>query len=62
MQRAQAEHARTVLAELETIAAQEDPNSPKTRAYRIALKLGLRSTQARLEWAEWAAVELESGP
>ena len=52
--RTEAERARAVLAELETIAAQEDPDSPKTRAYRIALELGLRTTRARLEWAEWA--------
>ena len=52
--RGEAERARTVLGELETIAQQEDPDSPKTRAYRIALELGLRSTRARLEWAEWA--------
>ena len=52
--RGEAERARTVLAELEAIAAQEDPDTPKTRAYRIALELGLRSTKARLEWAEWA--------
>jgi len=52
--RGEAERARAVLAELETIAAQEDPDTPKTRAYRIALELGLRSTRARLDWAEWA--------
>src|ERR671910_313618 len=52
--RGEAERARTVLAELEEIAAQEDPDSPKTRAYRIALELGFRTTRARLEWAEWA--------
>jgi PadR family transcriptional regulator, regulatory protein AphA len=52
--RSEAERARTVLAELEKIAAQEDPDSPKTRAYRIALELGLRTTRARLEWAHWA--------
>ena len=52
--RGEAEHARRVLAELEAIAAQEDPDTPKTRAYRIALELGLRSNRARLEWAQWA--------
>jgi len=62
--RAEAERARTVLAELEAIAEQEDPDSPKTRAYRIALELGLRTTRARLEWAEWAepAVRASSRP
>lgn len=52
--RGEAEHLRARLAELEAIAAQEDPDTPKTRAYRVALELGLRSTRARLEWAEWA--------
>jgi len=52
--RGEAERAHAVLAELEEIAEQEDPDSPKTRAYGIALELGLRTTRARLEWAEWA--------
>lgn len=52
--RGEAERARTVLTELEEIGAQRDPDSPKTRAYRIALELGLRTTRARLEWAEWS--------
>lgn len=52
--REEAERARAVLDELEAIAEQKDPDSPKTRAYRIALELGLRSTRAHLEWAEWA--------
>src|SRR5215211_4211597 len=46
--RAEAERARVVLAELEEIAQQKDPDSPKTRAYRIALELGLRTAHARL--------------
>ena len=58
--RAEAGRARAVLAELEAIAAQEDPDSPKTRAYRAALELGLRSTRARLEWAEWAVEAVAS--
>lgn len=52
--RAEAERTRAVLAELEATAAQPDPDSPKTRAYRVALELGLRTARARLEWAEWA--------
>ncbi len=56
----EAERARTVLAELEAIAEQEDPDSPKQRAYRVALELGLRTTRARLEWAEWAADQVRS--
>ncbi len=55
--RGEAERAREILAQLEEIAAQEDPETPKTRAYRVALELGLRSAQARLDWAEWAATE-----
>lgn len=55
--RGEAEHARAVLEELEGIAAQEDPDNPKTRAYRVALELGLRTARARLEWAEWAAAQ-----
>jgi len=58
----EAERARATLAELEAIAAQPDPDTPKTRAYRIALELGLRSARARLEWAEWAAVAVGSRP
>ena len=55
--RGEAERARATLAEFEEIAAEKDPDNPKTRAYRVALELGLRTTQARLEWAEWAARE-----
>lgn len=58
--RGEAGRARAALEELERIAAQEDPETPKTRAYRIALELGLRSARARLEWAEWAAAEVAS--
>ena len=58
--RGEVEHAREVLAELEAIAAQQDPDTPKTRAYRVALELGLRSGRARVEWAEWAVRALRS--
>ena len=57
---AEEERARRVLAELEAIAEQEDPDTPKVRAYRVALELGLRTTSARLEWAEWAVARLRS--
>jgi PadR family transcriptional regulator, regulatory protein AphA len=61
--RGEAERARATLAEFEQIAAQGDPDTPKTRAYRTALELGLRTTRARLEWAEWAeAVSAERRP
>jgi len=52
--RGEAERARAMLAQLEAIAAQRDPDSPKTRAYRVALELGLRTTKARLAWARSA--------
>src|ERR1044072_8318357 len=39
--RGEAERARATLAEFEQIAAQEDPDTPKARAYRTALELGL---------------------
>lgn len=58
--RGEVEHSRRLLAELEAIAAQEDPDTPKTRAYRIALEGGLRVTRARLEWAEWSMSEVRS--
>jgi PadR family transcriptional regulator, regulatory protein AphA len=52
--RGEAERARATLAEFEEIAAQEDPDTPKTRAYRTALELGLHSARAKLAWAESA--------
>jgi DNA-binding PadR family transcriptional regulator len=52
--RAEAEHARAILEELERIAEQRDPDGPKTRAYRTALELGLHTARARLAWAEEA--------
>ena len=52
--RGEAEHARATLQAFERIAAQEDPDNPKTRAYRTALELGFRTARARLEWAEGA--------
>ncbi|HET8949810.1 MAG TPA: PadR family transcriptional regulator [Solirubrobacteraceae bacterium] len=60
--RGEAERARAVLARLEEIAAHEDPATPKTRAYRVALELGLRSVRARAEWAEWASGAVVSPP
>jgi DNA-binding PadR family transcriptional regulator len=52
--RGEAEQARATLEELERIAEQEDPDTPKTRAYRTALELGLHTARARLAWAEEA--------
>jgi PadR family transcriptional regulator, regulatory protein AphA len=59
--RGEAERARAILLQLEEIAAQRDPDTPKTRAYLIALDLGLRSTRARLAWAR-AAVRAVARP
>jgi PadR family transcriptional regulator AphA len=56
--RAEAARTRAVLSELAAIAEQEDPDSPKTRAYRIALELGIRTYRAHLEWADWAVTAL----
>lgn len=52
--RGEAERARATLADLERIAEQEDPDTPKTRAYRTALELGLHAARAKLAWAESA--------
>ena len=52
--RGEPEQARATLEELERIAEQEDPDTPKTRAYRTALELGLHTARARLAWAEEA--------
>lgn len=41
---------RALLDGLKPIAAQKDPDTPKTRAYRVVLEPGLR--RARLGWAE----------
>jgi DNA-binding PadR family transcriptional regulator len=60
--RGEAERFREQLEEYEAIAAQPDPDNPKTRAYRIALELGLRSARARLEWAEWAVTAVRRPP
>ena len=52
--RGEAEQAHATLEQLERIAEQEDPDNPKTRAYRTALELGLHTARARLAWAEQA--------
>jgi DNA-binding PadR family transcriptional regulator len=45
------------LAELEAIAAEDDPATPAERAGTLALERGLRIVRARIEWADWAAAE-----
>ena len=52
--RGEADRARATLAEFERIAAQKDPDNPKTRTYRTALELGLHTARARIDWAEGA--------
>jgi DNA-binding PadR family transcriptional regulator len=56
--RGEAKRARATLDEFERIAAQRDPDTPKTRAYRTALELGLHTARARLAWAESALKEV----
>ena len=55
--RREAAAARALLGRLEAIAAEERPRTRKQRSFRLALVAGLRTTRARLEWAEWAADE-----
>ncbi len=57
---AERDRFRTLLAELERIEAEEEPRTPKQRAYRVALVGGLLTLRARIEWAEWALREVEA--
>ncbi len=50
----------TLHAELERIQAEEEPVTPKQRAYRVALVGGLLTFEARIRWAEWAIEEVSS--
>ena len=57
--RREADYHRALLAELEEIAEEgADLDVAKHLAYRLALDQGLRTTRARVEWAEWAAAEV----
>jgi PadR family transcriptional regulator, regulatory protein AphA len=49
-----------VLAELERIRAQPPGTTRKELAFRLALEGGIRTVQARLEWAEWALEQVRS--
>jgi PadR family transcriptional regulator AphA len=49
-----------VLAELEAIRAEPVGRSRKEQAYRLALEGGIRTTQARLEWLDWALEQVRS--
>ena len=50
----EAAYERGLLDELREIELQPRPIGDKERAYRIALEHGLRVTEAKLAWAEWA--------
>jgi DNA-binding PadR family transcriptional regulator len=52
--RSEADYQRGLLAELREIELQPGPRDAKDVAYRIALEHGLRVTEAKLAWAEWA--------
>jgi PadR family transcriptional regulator, regulatory protein AphA len=49
-----------VLAELERIRAEPAGTTRKEQAFRLALDGGIRTVQARLEWAEWALEQVRS--
>ncbi len=57
----EAEYYRALLAELEEIADEgDDLGVAKHLSYRLALEHGLRTTRARVQWAEWAADRVAS--
>jgi PadR family transcriptional regulator, regulatory protein AphA len=58
--RAERDRYLVLHAELERIQAEEEPRSPKQRAYRVALVGGLLTFEARIRWAEWALEEVSS--
>ena len=58
--RAERDRYLALHAELERIQAEEEPESPKQRAYRLALVGGLMTFEARIRWAEWALQEVGS--
>jgi PadR family transcriptional regulator, regulatory protein AphA len=49
-------------AELERIRDEEEPETPKQRAYRLALVGGLLALEAQISWAEWALAEVRAWP
>jgi PadR family transcriptional regulator AphA len=53
-------HWRGVLDELETIRAAPRGPSRKEHAFLLALEGGIRSTEARLAWLEWALEQVSS--
>jgi PadR family transcriptional regulator AphA len=53
-------HSRKILEELETIRAAPRGSTRKERAFLLALEGGIRSTEARLEWLDWALEQVSS--
>ncbi len=51
---------RTLLQELEQIREEPTTGSRKERAFRLALEGGIRTTEARLEWIDWALEQVAS--
>lgn len=51
--------AQETLHALRATAAARRPATPAERSQRIALEAGLRSAQARAEWAQWALDRLD---
>jgi hypothetical protein len=49
-----------ILEELEAMRAQPSATNRKERAFRLALEGGIRTTEARLEWIEWALEQVRS--
>jgi PadR family transcriptional regulator AphA len=58
--RGQQAHWRGVLEELVAIRAEPRGPTRKEHAYLLALEGGIRSTETRLEWLEWALEQLSS--
>jgi PadR family transcriptional regulator AphA len=50
------------LDELEGIAAEDDPQTPASKAAALALEHGLRVLRARIGWVEWALAEVATWP
>jgi DNA-binding PadR family transcriptional regulator len=49
-----------ILDELERIRAEPTGTGRKARTFRLALVGGIRTTQARLDWIEWAIAQVRS--
>jgi PadR family transcriptional regulator, regulatory protein AphA len=49
-----------VLAQLEAIREEPRGSNRKEQAYGLALESGIRTTQAKLDWVEWALEQVRS--